>query len=155
PGVGIQKARLLPYGPYDLGMAVTHQRDVVIGIEIRPAGFVIEVLTPPTYDFQGILVGKAKVGSEERAPQGERFRKWYLLGEELGRNSQQQVGIGTEGLPDLPLRGSSHTRKILVLFQQIGDDLEMQMWRPSAILVRSADPGEKLALCDALAYSNV
>src|SRR5260221_5185576 len=99
------------------------------------------------------MIGNVEVFSEERFSQRESFGGiWLFHGKALGRNPNQQIRIGGKTGPNGALAGVSNTWKIRAAFEQVQDDLKMDMRRPSAIFERCAHASKLLALRDALPY---
>src|SRR5947207_2818994 len=81
-------------------------------------------------------------------PRSEGCRlRWRFSRESLPRNSQDEIRVGREAKPNLPLTGADYSGKIPAKVQKIGDELKVQVWCPSAIHLGRADGCQALALC--------
>src|SRR5260370_3660511 len=154
--VGIEQRKLRLRRLDHAGGAVPRERHVVVDIQIRSAGVVIEILDPPANDFQRSRIRNAESICQKGAACGKRFAESRLSGwKAIGWNSQQQIRIWRKASPHWTLQSISHTGKIRAQLQQIENHLTMEMWRPAAVFLCRADAGELLAACDALSNLEV
>ena len=130
-------------------MAVPHQRHIVVCVEIRAPGIVVEILHPPAHDFQRALVGKAQVLSQQHAPLLESLP--FLGRKAIPGNAQQEIRIRRKACPHRSLGSVSDSGKVRAKIQQIENDLEMNMRRPAAILLTGPDAANLLAARNSLA----
>jgi hypothetical protein len=71
--------------------------------------------------------------------------RWCRRGKAVGRNAENQVRVRRKAFPDRALAGIRHAGEIAIQLEQIGDNLEMQMRRPVAIVRRRANAANLLA----------
>src|SRR5437879_8894940 len=120
-------------------MTVPYERQVIVNIQIRSPRIVIQILHPPANDFQRALVRDAEILPQQAATRGKRFAEsWLLRRETIRRNAKQKIWVRREACPNGALRSVGNARKIGAEFEQIEDDLEMNVWHPPAVCIRSA-----------------
>src|SRR5437016_9914262 len=117
-------------------MTVPYERHVIVNIQIRSPRIVIQILHPPANDFQRALVRDAEILPQQAATRGKRFAEsWLLRRETIRRNAKQKIWVRREACPNGALRSVGNARKIGAEFEQIEDDLEMNVWHPSAVFI--------------------
>src|SRR5260370_12571396 len=116
--VGIEQRKLRLRRMDHGGVAVPHERHVVVDIQIRSPRVVIQILHPPANDFQRTLIRNAETICQQGAACGKRFAESRLSGwKAIGWNSQQQIRIWRKASPHWTLQrdrkstrlNSSHT----------------------------------------------
>ena len=134
--VGVEQRELRLRGLDHPGVAVPDERHVVVNVEVRPAGFVVQILHPAAHDLQRMLIRDTQISSQPGLPRGKRLPERRLFRwKSIGRNSEQQIWIRREARPYRTLRSVGHTRKIGPQLKHVEDDLKMEVWRPAAILL--------------------
>src|SRR5580704_18419558 len=119
-------------------MRVSHQRNIVINVEIPAPGVVVQKLLPAPNNFEWLIVADAEISPDVCAPRRQRF----LFGAYFGnRNLQNQVRIRRERSKHLALASRCNTWKITIEIEQIPDNLKMQMRRPIPVLRPRSDAG--------------
>ena len=101
--VGVEQRDLLLRGPHDAGVGVSHQRHVVVAVEVGATGIVVQVLAPSPDDLERTAIGEAQVGAEAGAARRAEWLGAALCGREaLIGDAEKEVGIGRERLPQRP-----------------------------------------------------
>ena len=150
PRVGVEEGQLLLRGADDARVGVAHERDVVVRVEVGAPGLVVEVLRPAAHDLERPAVRDREVAPEEAPSRGQRLRGGLFLGREAIRgDAQQEVGVGRQARPQLPLAGQGDPGKVRVPLEQVEDHLEVEVGRPVAVRGRRAHPRDGLARLDA------
>ena len=73
--VGVEERRLLLDGLDDTGVAVTDMRYIVVQIDVRATGVVVQVLHPAANDLERLFVRDAQIVTEDAAaPPGQLAR---------------------------------------------------------------------------------
>src|SRR6267143_3876414 len=134
-------------------VAVSHERHIVVNVEIRSPRVVVQMLHPPANDFQRTLIRNAEVLPQQGAARGKclwelRLFRWKTT----GRNSEQEIRIRRETRPYGTLRSISNTRKIGAKLEQIENDLKMNVWRPATVLLCRTDARAWLTPANTLPY---
>ena len=132
-------------------MTVPHVRHVIVGVDILPPDVVVEILHPAALDFDRRAIRDAQVSAERMPASSDRRyavgrRRW----KSFRRHPDDQVRIGRKAPPHRALGRRRDTGKVGVPPEAVGDDLEMQVRRPTDVLVRCSQRGEALAAGDAL-----
>ena len=61
-------------------------------------------------------------------------------------NLRNQVRVGTQAQPDVPLAGPRHAGILALSVEQVGDELKMHVWRPAAVDLVTANFGKRRSL---------
>ncbi len=79
---------------------------------------------------------------------------WRRLrcGKTISGNPDEKIRIGREAGPDCALGSEGDAREIGVEVEQVEDELEMEMRRPTAIFMDGAEGGEFFSASDGLAH---
>ena len=148
-GVGIQHRHLAVGRRDHPGMAVSHVGHVVHGVEEGAAFIVVQVLHVAPDNLQGTPVGDAQGPADVlTAGRQDLLPRPLVRRERPGGHAQYGVRIRGQAPPDVPLARCSHAREIPLLAQHVGDDLKMQVGRPTAVYRRVAERGESLPFFD-------
>jgi hypothetical protein len=154
--VRVEQRHLPGAGFHDGRMTVPDMRHIVVRIEQAPAGTVVQVLHPAAHGMKRITVGQAQVGPDVGGT--HRFRRPSASRESVagGRRvtdrsrdqTQNEIGVGTQCLPDLAFAGGTYPRKVGSHAEQIDNHLEVEVRRPPAIHGSVADRADAFASPD-------
>ena len=147
--VGVQQPALPFDHSGDPWMRMANMRDIVVGIQMRPAMLVIEIVPPAAQDLQRLPVGQFQVVPESlfaRVCQ----RPW--IGDRIGHAIRIQPKkvrrIGIEGSKEIQIISIGDTGPVMwraaCFVRQAVCQLEMQMWLPASIHIGCAKPADHL-----------
>src|SRR5262245_36140697 len=129
-------------------------RNVVVSVQIAAALFIEHVLHPPANDLHRFSVRDAQVLAETSMTGRHRFGLVRLSRRKMVFGyAENQVRIRRETAPNLALARAADAGKIAIGIERIGDDLEVQMRRPSAVFAGRAEACDLFALRYRAAYA--
>jgi hypothetical protein len=115
-----------------------------------------EVLAPAALDLERLAVREPHARSEPRAPGRQRLLRGGPSGREaLGGHARNQVGVGRERQPDVALGSARDPGEVAIEAEQVGDDLQVQVRRPPAVLEGLAEGANALTGRDGLPRAEI
>ncbi len=149
--VGIEQPKLLLRGPHHPRVTVPHKGHIVVHVEESASCVVIQILHPRANNFERTFIRNAEVSSQQRPALFQSFVEIrFFCWKALRRNPQQEIRIWGKARPHRTLRRVGHAGKIRAKIQQIENDLEMKMRRPTAVFRGCSHAGKFLTVPDVL-----
>src|SRR5262249_34755083 len=147
-----ERGHLAPSGFHDARVAVAYVRHVIVSVQVPPALLVEQILHPPANDLDRLPVCDAQVLADALVTIRERFGFARLpLRKTIFRYAENQIRVRRETAPDVALARAADAREIAIRTEQVGDDLKVQVRRPSAIFAGRAQARDHIAFRDRLA----
>ena len=145
PRVGVQPRHLRRGGGDHARMRVPDVADVVDEVEVGPPVLVVEVGAGAADDLQRLPVGQAEHRRDRGAPRREqRLAGARRVGADAARQAQQQVRVGADRLPQVALGERADAVRVAAAAEVRGEDLQVQVRRPAAVLGLVAEPADLL-----------
>ena len=147
-GIGVEQGGLFRQYRDDLRVGVAEMGDVVVTIEIGAAAIVIKIDTLAAHDLHRRLVGDGEVADQLLlAPREQIVARATALLQRLRRQAGEGRSIGEKFRPEIEIAFLAGPDHIGRRGWAIGDELQMHMGLPAAILAvlaELADDGASL-----------